>query len=285
MRTSSLFISLLLLSSCKSDNEKLLIGKWNAAQLVECEEVVPINTTLVNLEFRHNGTYVFNSTLNVHEEGRYRISNNYLYTHDNIKPNSPEKAVLIKSISEDSLILQMSFKGKDQWLTLMKEGVVLAENNTLDLKSIEQRKQEMDSFYLQNGMITQNPQAVDSLPQMETGTMPTTETAIAMAAAKAIKEAPKPEEKKVEKEPAKKFETKEESLNKQAALRKKEADKQKDEDRRRYENYMAREKDRKLAQRKMEEAKKEADRKKYEAYMERERDRKREEAQRKAKKK
>jgi hypothetical protein len=284
MRTSSLFISLLLLSACKSDSEKLLIGKWNASQLVECEELVPINTTLVNLEFRHNGTYVFNSTLNVHEEGKYRISGNYLYTHDNLKPNAPEKAVLLKAISEDSLVLQMSFKGKDQWLTLMKDGVVLAENNTLDLKSIEQRKQEMDSFYLQNGMITQNPQAVDSLPQMETGVMPTTEAGIAMAAAKAIKEAPKPEEKKVEKEPVKKFETKEESLDKQAALRKKEADKQKDEDRRRYDNYMAREKDRKLALRKMEDAKKEAERKKHEAYLERERDRKREEAQRKKKK-
>ena len=249
MRIQGLFVSLLFLSACKSDKEKLLIGKWNATQLVECEEVVPINTSLVNLEFKQNGTYIFNSTLNIHEEGKFRLSNDYLYTHDKIKTNAGEKAVFIKSISADSMVLQMSLKGKDQWLTLMKEGVTIAENNTLELKDIEQKKQELDSFYVQNELITQNKDQLQNMAQMETTNSPITNGSIpaAIAIDKIIKEVPKPkaEEKKTEKEPEKKFDTKAEAYAKREALRKREEAKQKEDERRRYQNYIDREKDRK----------------------------------------
>jgi hypothetical protein len=259
MRISGLFVSLLCLSACKSDKEKLIIGKWNAAQLVECEEVVPINTSLVNLEFKDNGTYVFNSTLNVHEEGKFRISNEYLYTQDKLKTNAGEKAVFIKSISTDSLVLQMSYKGKDQWLTLMKEGVTIMKDNTVDLKDIvEQKKQDLDSFYSENKLITENK--VQDLEKMGTpnASSPAGEAASAIAAGKMLTEAlkPKAEVKKAEKEPEKKFDTKEETYAKREALRKKEEAKQKEDERRRYENYMDRERDRKREEAKRKAAKK-----------------------------
>jgi hypothetical protein len=261
MRISGLFVSLLCLSACKSDKEKLIIGKWNAAQLVECEEVVPINTSLVNLEFKDNGTYVFNSTLNVHEEGKFRLSNEYLYTQDKLKTNAGEKAVFIKSISTDSLVLQMSYKGKDQWLTLMKEGVTIMKDNTVDLKDlVEQKKQEMDSFYSENKLITENKDQLQGMEKMPTSNTPNTGggAAATIAAGKILTEAlkPKVEEKKAEKEPEKKFDTKEEAYAKREALRKKEEAKQKEGERRRYENFMDRERDRKKEEAKRKAAKK-----------------------------
>jgi hypothetical protein len=110
------------LVSCQSENERQIVGKWEAAQLRECDDVVPIQTALVNMEFKKNGEYVFNSTLNVHEEGKFRLKKNFLYTTNRLRDNPSEKVVLIQSFSTDTLVLQMNFKGKDQWLTLIREG-------------------------------------------------------------------------------------------------------------------------------------------------------------------
>ncbi len=249
MRIPSLFVSFLLLSACKSDKEKLLVGKWNAVQLVECEEIVPINTALVNLEFKPNGQYIFNSTLNIHEEGKFRLSGEYLYTQDKVKNNAPEKAVLIKSISPETIVLQMNYKGKDQWLTLMKEGITLIENNSVDINDIEQKKEEMDSFYVQNELITNNKEQLQQMDMMETSDGSDTEGGLSNPILDnklpLILPKTKVEEKKVEKAPEKKFETKAEAYAKREALRKREEAKQKEDERRRYENYIAREKDRK----------------------------------------
>ncbi len=109
-------------TSCQSEKERQLVGKWEAAQLRECEDVIPIQTALVNMEFKKNGEYVFNSTLNVHEEGKFKLRKNFLYTTNRLKETNQEKVVLIQSFSADTLVLQMNFKGKDQWLTLIREG-------------------------------------------------------------------------------------------------------------------------------------------------------------------
>ena len=256
MRIPGLFVSFLLLSACKSDKEKLLVGKWHAVQLVECEEVIPINTSLVNLEFKPNGQYVFNSTLNIHEEGKFRLSGEYLYTQDKVKNKALEKAVLIKSLSPDSLVLQMNFKGKDQWLTLMKEGVTILENNTVDLQDIEFKREEMDSFYVQNELITDNKEELENMEMMDMSdgnNMANTEGGLLPSgmSSNAGKELLKPKvvekkaEKTPEKKPEKKFDTQAEAYAKREALRKREEAKQKEDERRRYENYIAREKDRK----------------------------------------
>lgn len=108
--------------SCQSENERQIVGKWEAAELRECDDVVPIQTALVNMEFKKNGEYVFNSTLNIHEEGKFRLKKNFLYTTNRLRDNPSEKVVLIQSFSTDTLVLQMNFKGKDQWLTLIREG-------------------------------------------------------------------------------------------------------------------------------------------------------------------
>lgn len=124
------FLVLVIFFTWKSEKEKAIIGKWTADKLTECDVVVPIVTSLVDIEFKPNGKYIFNSTLNVHEEGNYKIKNDYLYTKDKIKENAGEKIVLIKYLKNDTLILEMNYKGKEQLLTLVKE------KNEPDSKSV-----------------------------------------------------------------------------------------------------------------------------------------------------
>lgn len=116
-----IFLNLFILSACKNKTEKALEGKWYASKLLECDAVIPIQNNLINLEFRDNRTYIFNSTLNTHEEGTYIIDNNYLVLQDNIKAGAKSRTLLIKKIDTDSLVIQMNNKGLDQYLTLMRD--------------------------------------------------------------------------------------------------------------------------------------------------------------------
>jgi hypothetical protein len=135
--------------ACQSNNERQLVGKWEAAQLRECDDVVPIQTALVNMEFKKNGDYVFNSTLNIHEEGKFRLKKNFLYTTNRLRENTPEKVVLIQSFSPDTIVLQMNFKGKDQWLTLIREGTAeraaKAEVEKMEKEAEKIEKQGIDT--------------------------------------------------------------------------------------------------------------------------------------------
>jgi hypothetical protein len=107
--------------SCRNAMERQATGKWFAAQLIECDDLIPIQREQVNLALNNDGTYVFNSTLNVHEEGKFRIRNNYLYTLNRLSDNAKEKIVRIARLSNDSLELEMNYRGREQFLTLIKE--------------------------------------------------------------------------------------------------------------------------------------------------------------------
>ena len=148
---NALFLLLVLggITACQSDSERQIVGKWEAAQLRECDDVVPIQTALVNMEFKKNGEYVFNSTLNVHEEGKFRLKKNFLYTTNRLRDNAAEKVVLIQSFTADTLVLQMNFKGKDQWLTLVREGTAdraaKAEVEKMEKEAEKLEKQGVDT--------------------------------------------------------------------------------------------------------------------------------------------
>ncbi len=109
------------LVGCRSDIEKKLQGKWFAAQLIECEDIVPIEREKVNLEITSGGKYIFNSTLNVHEEGNYQVKDSFLLTHDQIREGATPKTVKIAYINSDTLQILMKYKGKDQLLTLLRD--------------------------------------------------------------------------------------------------------------------------------------------------------------------
>jgi hypothetical protein len=144
-----IFIILTIFLGCKSESERRIVGKWEASQLRECDDVVPIQTALVNMEFKNNGDYVFNSTLNVHEEGKFRLKKNFLYTTNRLKDNPYEKVVLIQSFTTDTLVLQMNFKGKDQFLTLVREGtadrLAKAEVEKMEKEAEKLDKQGVDT--------------------------------------------------------------------------------------------------------------------------------------------
>ena len=99
----------------------MLEGKWYAAKLLECDDIIPIQNNLINLEFRDNNTYIFNSTLNTHEEGSFTVDRNYLILQDKIKANAKNRTLLIKKIDSDSLVIQMNNKGLDQFLTMVRD--------------------------------------------------------------------------------------------------------------------------------------------------------------------
>jgi hypothetical protein len=144
-----ILVILSIFLGCKSESEQRIVGKWEASQLRECEEVIPIQTALVNMEFKNNGEYVFNSTLNVHEEGKFRLKKNLLYTTNRLKDNSNEKVVLIQSFTQDTIVLQMNFKGKDQFLTLVREGtadrLAKAEVERMEKEAEKLEKQGVDT--------------------------------------------------------------------------------------------------------------------------------------------
>ncbi len=252
MRKSLFLSSLLLISACRSSEEKMIVGKWNAAQLVECEDLVHINTTVVNLEFVDNKRYVFNSTLDIHEEGQYRINNGYLYMKDNLKKDVPEKVLYIKHISNDSLVLEMNAKGKDQFLTLIKEGFTQ--------EGIAQNEQDNTSNDTKND---ENTEGVAATPVISKEAYAAEmKTLDAVAVTKSL-EAPPPTiiEKKPEKRPESTVLTPAEAYRKREEKRKQEEAALKTKEKMVREGYLLREKERKKeeeARKKVAEARKKA---------------------------
>ncbi|MDZ7880403.1 MAG: hypothetical protein U5L45_22190 [Saprospiraceae bacterium] len=153
-KTPLIFVILSIFFSCKSESERRIVGKWEASELRECDDVVPIQIALVNMEFKDNGEYVFNSTLNIHEEGKFRLRKNFLYTTNNLKDKPSEKVVLIQTFTTDTLILQMNFKGKDQFLTLVREGTA----DRLAKAEVERMEKEAEKL---------DKQGVDTTKEME----------------------------------------------------------------------------------------------------------------------
>ncbi len=115
------FLLIGVFSACKNEMQQKIVGKWYAAQLIECDEIIPIERENVNLELLENGKYVFNSTLNIHEEGDYNLKDSFLYTKDLLKNEATIKVVKIVKLNPDTLELAMNYKGKEQILSLLRE--------------------------------------------------------------------------------------------------------------------------------------------------------------------
>ena len=253
----------LLISACKSEKEKQLIGKWEATQLVECEDIIPVQTDIVNIEFQSNGTYIFNSTLNVHEQGDFHLEGNYLLMQDKIKSNTPEKVVLITNLTNDSLVLEMNYKGKEQFLTLnrvFKEPVLVQEKN--QIKDTIATKPIASSASNTEGVIA---------------------SAVPNASLLKVEEA-KPQQPKVVELKSETVSADEAYRRREAKRREEEADRLRDEKDKR-EAYLkreaARQKEEIEKKRKTLEREKENDRNQREAYLKREAQRKKEETNRK----
>ncbi len=104
----------------KVDKNALLIGNWQAVQLVENDTVLGINLDAVRLQFYPAQQYTFHGTLKEEEAGTYRVQKDLLFTNDTLVQPAHEKVVKILKLSLDSLQIEMLDKDRKRILDLKK---------------------------------------------------------------------------------------------------------------------------------------------------------------------
>ncbi len=112
--------SLFFLVACKDIGKQKLLGKWQAAAILEDGMPMPVPVNVVGFEFFPNGFYHFRSTLEYKEAGTFDVKGSYLFTLDTINEASTQKSVQILQVTEDSLFLKMNAEGKEQVIKLFK---------------------------------------------------------------------------------------------------------------------------------------------------------------------
>lgn len=115
-----IFFLLLGIAACGNVQEKMLIGQWQAAAVLEDGMPMPISPSDIGFEFSPNGQYSFRSTLLYREAGSFSVDGNLLFTLDTINEASTEKSVQIMQVTPDSLFLKMNAEGKEQIIKLFK---------------------------------------------------------------------------------------------------------------------------------------------------------------------
>jgi hypothetical protein len=108
------------LSNCENVSNDAIMGQWQAVQVEEEGEILPINAEEIKFNFQENEAYTYQSTLNYREAGSYYVENDYLYTTDTVNQGSMEKAVEILLMTADSLHLKMDEKGQERIIRLGK---------------------------------------------------------------------------------------------------------------------------------------------------------------------
>jgi hypothetical protein len=114
-----IFVSLITIS-CSAPKENMLVGKWQAIELLEGDMPVDIDIEVVQFHFDQNNQYQFHGTLNYKEAGTYYLDSRYLFTTDTINQATTEKAVEITRLTEDSLSIKMNDSGKERIMKLVK---------------------------------------------------------------------------------------------------------------------------------------------------------------------
>ena len=113
-------VALTVFTACTTYKDHLLLGEWQAIQLLE--EGKPLEIDIDEIRLKFNGSaYTFNSTLNYKEAGSYFVDDSYLFTTDTVNLASTEKAVEIVSLTNDTLVLKMRDRGKERLLKLHKK--------------------------------------------------------------------------------------------------------------------------------------------------------------------
>lgn len=118
MRYLTLLTLLLLCLGCGPYSENQLLGEWKGLELTEEGDSVAVDPSLVRFTFRENGRYEFNSTLDYNEAGSYRLQDTYLFTRDTTRSGSEEKAVEVRRLTPDTLIIRMMDNERERILVL-----------------------------------------------------------------------------------------------------------------------------------------------------------------------
>jgi hypothetical protein len=103
---------------CQEDAEHKLRGSWQAVELLEEGDPLPIDVKQIGITFHEEGAYEYHSTLNYQEAGYYYLNGKILYRLDTLNQASTEKAVEIAHIESDSLVFRMNENGRERLLIL-----------------------------------------------------------------------------------------------------------------------------------------------------------------------
>ena len=117
----SFFCLIILIGfACGSGVDKtLLYGKWQAVSLTENGKPGKTDLTDTHFIFQSNGQYKYQSNINYKEEGTFYLDGKFLVSRDTLNASIP-KSVMVKFLSEDSLLFNMNNGGVPQLLGLKK---------------------------------------------------------------------------------------------------------------------------------------------------------------------
>lgn len=121
MRTLILSFVLCLFFACGEREDKLLLGEWQATQVLEEGDSLKLDPTQVGFLFRPDNRYTFRSTLRYEEAGTWRYSEGFLMAQDTTRGDSPERVVAVEKLTLDSLEIRMLSEGKERGLILLRK--------------------------------------------------------------------------------------------------------------------------------------------------------------------
>lgn len=110
-----------LLLACGERADRVLVGQWQAVQVLEEGDSLKLDPKEVSFEFRPNNRYSFSSTLRYSEAGKWRYENGHLFATDTTSTAEQERVVAVETVNADSLVLRMMAQGKEQRLTLLRQ--------------------------------------------------------------------------------------------------------------------------------------------------------------------
>ncbi|MFT5016552.1 MAG: hypothetical protein ACJA0J_001852 [Bdellovibrionota bacterium] len=121
MRILTLTLLTVLFLSCSEREDKLLLGEWQATEVLESGDSLKLDPAQVGFLFRPDNRYTFRSTLRYEEAGTWRYSKGLLMAQDTTRENSLERVVAVEKLTIDSLEIRMLSDGEEQWLILLKQ--------------------------------------------------------------------------------------------------------------------------------------------------------------------
>ena len=121
MRILTLTLFTVLFLSCGEREDKLLLGEWQATQVLESGDSLKLDPAQVGFLFRPDNRYTFRSTLRYEEAGTWRYAEGFLMAQDTTRKNSPERVVAVEKLTVDSLEIRMLSDGEERWVTLLKQ--------------------------------------------------------------------------------------------------------------------------------------------------------------------
>lgn len=106
---------------CGAREDALLIGEWQATQVVEAGDSLQLDPAEVGFTFQANNRYSFRSTLRYTEAGTWHYERGFLFARDTTVANGEERVVAVEKLTADSLVIRMRADTAERWVTLLRE--------------------------------------------------------------------------------------------------------------------------------------------------------------------